>query len=180
MSECRSQIIATFSEWTALSALRSGAPIKSRRDVYTVLRGVDFAPLFDLSRGPIDGAEFDTWHETAIIDMTMRERLLPVGWASKMVNVYLKTRVYVGGEGRPDLASQLHPPIDSGIWNGLSKRFSMRRDIVDETNCVRRIKDIDTYSCYRRIIRGCRMAAAELKCSLLEVEQLWEGTEVRP
>jgi hypothetical protein len=29
----RQQIIQTYAEWTAMSALRSGAPIKSRRDV---------------------------------------------------------------------------------------------------------------------------------------------------
>ena len=53
MNEVRSAIIATYAEWTAMSALRSGAPIKSRRDVYTALRGVDFAVLFDDSLGPI-------------------------------------------------------------------------------------------------------------------------------
>jgi hypothetical protein len=39
MSDVRPAIIATYAEWTAMSALRSGAPIKSRRDVYTALRG---------------------------------------------------------------------------------------------------------------------------------------------
>ena len=38
MSEIRKTIIATYAEWIAMSALRSGAPIKSRRDVYTALR----------------------------------------------------------------------------------------------------------------------------------------------
>jgi len=34
MTESRRQIILDFAKWTALSALRSGAPIKSRADVY--------------------------------------------------------------------------------------------------------------------------------------------------
>ena len=54
MSEIRKAIIATYAEWTAMSALRSGAPIKSRRDVYTVLRGVDFEVLFADDLGPIN------------------------------------------------------------------------------------------------------------------------------
>ena len=47
MSNVREAIIATYAEWTAMSALRSGAPIKSRRDVYTALGSVDFAVLFN-------------------------------------------------------------------------------------------------------------------------------------
>jgi hypothetical protein len=57
MSEVRKAIIAAYAEWTAMSALRSGAPIKSRRDVYTALRGVDFAVLFDFGRDAREGAE---------------------------------------------------------------------------------------------------------------------------
>jgi hypothetical protein len=44
---------------------------------------------------------------------------------------------------------------------------------------VERIRDIVDYDCYIRIIKGCRMAAAELGCSLIEIEQLWAGTEIR-
>jgi len=42
---------------------------------------------------------------------------------------------------------------------------------------VTRIKDIVDYKCYRRIIDGCRSAAKALDCELIEVEQLWAGTE---
>jgi hypothetical protein len=52
MSDVRKAIIATYAEWTAMSALRSGAPIKSLRDVYTAIRGVDFAVLFDNAPQP--------------------------------------------------------------------------------------------------------------------------------
>jgi hypothetical protein len=44
-------------------------------------------------------------------------------------------------------------------------------------NCLSRIKDIADYECYRRIIDGCRDAAKALECELIEVEQLWAGTE---
>ena len=42
---------------------------------------------------------------------------------------------------------------------------------------VRKIKDIDTYAKYRNIIDGCEELAKELKCEIIEVEQLWLGTE---
>jgi hypothetical protein len=177
MSEVRKAIIATYAEWTAMSALRSGAPIKSRREVYTAIRGVDFAVLFDNALGPINRTTFDAWHAHAVQEMIKHEPRLTVGWATKIINVYLKTRVYIGAQGRHHLKEMIHPPIDAGLWLGLKRRFADRPDILERTNCVSRIKDIVDYECYRRIIDGCRVAARALNCELIEVEQLWAGTE---
>jgi len=177
MTDVRRTIISTYAEWTAMSALRSGAPIKSRRDVYTALRGVDFAVLFDTGLGPINRSTFDAWHADAVRGLVARDPRLNVGWASKIVNVYLKTRAYIGAQGRHHLKEMLHPPIDAGLWLGLARRFSDRPDILERTHCVRLIKDIGDYDCYLRIIDGCRAAAKALDCELIEVEQLWAGTE---
>lgn len=125
MRGVREAIIATCAEWTAMSALRSGAPIKSRRDVYTVVRGVDFVVLFDDARGPIDCATFDAWHADAVHAMIDREPRLTVGWTTKIINVYLKTRVYIGAQGRPHLNEMIHPPIDAGLWLGLKRTFQI-------------------------------------------------------
>jgi hypothetical protein len=92
----------------------------------------------------------------------------------------LKTRVYAAGQGRQHLTQTIHPPIDAGLWLGLKRRFADRPDILERTHCVNRIKDITDYDCYRRIIDGCRDAAKDLKCDLVEVEQLWAGTEFEP
>lgn len=178
MDHVRKAIVATYAEWTALSALRSGAPIKSRRDVYEALRSVDFDCLFSHALGPINRTTFDTWHKEAVHTLIKREPRLTVGWAAKLINVYLKTRVYIGGQGRHHLREMIHPPIDRGLWRGLARRFPDRPEILAETNCVRRIKDIADYACYRRIIDGCRAAAKVLECDLIEVEQLWTGTEL--
>lgn len=177
MTDVRAKIIAQYAEWTALSALRSGAPIKSRRDVYSAIRIVDFAPLFEKDLGPISGGEFNAWHENSVSCLLQREPRLTVGWATKILNVYLKTRCYIGASGRHHLNEAIHPPIDSGLWLGLRRRFLDRPDIIGETHCVSRIKDIEDYTCYRRIITGCRLAARALGCKLIEVEQLWAGTE---
>jgi len=175
----RSAIVDTYARWTALSALRSGAPVKSRADVYPALQSVDFTPLFDLDRGSIDDLEFDRWHEAAVEHLLAGEPVLGVGWAAKILNVYLKTRAYVGAEGRPGLNDAIHPPIDAGLWLGIKRRFPDRGDILVLSHCVTKIKDIDRYPRYRLIIDGCRIVAAELGCSLIEVEQLWAGTELK-
>jgi hypothetical protein len=174
MKGFRRQIILDYAKWTALSALRAGAPIKARTEVYPLLDAVAFGDV--LNPGPpIAGAEFDAWHEAETAALCARAKV-PTGWGAKLINVYLKTAAYVGELGRPGLRQVLHPPIDAGLWKGLARRFQSRLDILTETCCVRRIKDITDYATYRRIIAGCRAAARELGCSLIEVEQLWLGS----
>ncbi len=175
--QIRPRIIAQYAEWTAMSALRSGAPIKSRRDVYTALRQVDFDPLFDKAKGPISHAAFDEWHAAAVDRLLGVEPRLTVGWATKVINVYLKTRCYIGAQGRHHLSEAIHPPIDAGLWIGLRREFSDRPNILKQTHCVEKIKDIVDYATYMCIISGCRDAARAVGCKLIEVEQFWAGTE---
>lgn len=178
MDEPRATILRSYAEWTALSALRAGAPIKSREDVYPLLRGGVFDEVIDAARGAIDEMEFDAWHERACAHMLATEARLQTGWATKVVNVYLKTYAYIGGGGRAGLAAVIHPPIGTGLWLGFQRRFATLPDITRRTNCVKRIKDIKDYRCYRTIIEGSRMAAGALGCTLIEVEQLWVGSEL--
>jgi hypothetical protein len=174
MADVRRGIILDYAKWTALSALRSGAPIKSRIDVYPLLGTVAFDDV--LSPGPpLMASAFDAWHKTQVLALCARAQLA-TGWAAKLINVYLKTAAYVGGLGRDGVREALHPPIDAGLWAGLAKRFCGRPEILKESCCVRRIKDIADYPTYMRIISGCRVAARELDCSLIEVEQLWLGS----
>jgi hypothetical protein len=172
MSECRGQIVREFASWTALSALRSGAPVKSRSDVYQLLDQVRFGDVLFGSE-PITPAQLDAWHKAAAESLCARDPRLVIGWGAKLINGYLKTAGYVGGMGRPGLKESLHPPIDAGLWDGLRERFRDRSAILDDVHCVRRIKKIRDYSTYRRLIEGCRLVAAELGCLLIEVEQLW-------
>jgi hypothetical protein len=172
---CRADIVRTFAGWTALSALRSGSPIKSRVQVYSLLRLAKFDAVLDLQRGGISAEEFAEWHRAATSAMCAAQPRLAVGWAAKLVNVYLKTAAYVGGLGRPGLDRLLHPPIDRGLRDGLKRRFPEHREMLKSVRAVKTIKEIETYETYEKIIADCREAAAELGCSLIEIEQLWEG-----
>ncbi|MFQ5933919.1 MAG: hypothetical protein ACE5KI_04690 [Dehalococcoidia bacterium] len=99
-----------------------------------------------------------------------------MGWAAKLINVYLKTRVYIGGEGCSGLVECIHPPIDRGLWRGIEGEFGGDGEILEKTHTVSAIKQIVSYDIYQTIIDGCRLAAGKLGCRLIEVEQLWEGT----
>ena len=172
----RKRILAAFAEWTALSALRSGAPLKSADAVSKVIRMINFAAVLE-SNDPIVPAEFDRWHTQALERLQLSQPRLrnQVGWAAKIVNVYLKTIAYVGDEGRPNIRACLHPPIDGGLWRGVRKAFAARHDILSHTHCVTTIAAISDQATYDRIIGGLRIVANELGCSLIEVEQLWEN-----
>jgi hypothetical protein len=160
---------------TALSALRSGAPIKSREEVYELLQRVAFDRLLGSSKTPVRAAEFSAWHHDVVLSLCRRDRRQCVGWAAKLVNVYLKAAVYVGGLGRPGLVTVIHPPLDGNLLAGLSKRSP---DLFAGPHAVRRIRDIVDYPTYARITTKCRAAANTLRCSLFEVEQLWAGATV--
>jgi hypothetical protein len=173
--QCRTTIVDAFARWTALSALRSGSSVKSRTDVYRLLRIADFSPLLMPSAGPVSADAFNAWHRQNVLALAGANRQLGVGWAAKLVNVYLKTVCYVGDLGAPGVRDALHPPVDAGLWQGIEERFKDRLDILSDTHHVTTIRGIQKYEDYERIISGCRRAANVLGCRLIEVEQLWKS-----
>jgi hypothetical protein len=141
----RATIINAFAEWTAFSATRSGVPIKSRESVYPLIRMPNYEQLFVGSA--ITAEDFGEWHQRNT-EAIANSSELPIGWAAKLINIYLKTRVYVGREGRVNLYSFLHPPIDNGLWDGIEQYCNEKRlhEIRDQISIVRKIKDIGTYT----------------------------------
>ena len=173
----REKIIRDFAEWTVISAVQSKCPIKSREKVYPLLRMLDYNIIFKGER--ISNDEFNEWHKrstTTICDAT--QNILPVGWAVKYINIYLKTRVYIGNEGRSDLVKWIHPPIDGRLWKGIKENYKSNPNIIRKTHIVKQIQDIKTYEQYKTIIDGCSLIAQERECMLIEVEELWQGTKI--
>ena len=184
--ERRCQILVEYAKWTALSAVKQG-PIRAKEPVYRLLDEVAFSKMLNPSLGPISCNEFNEWHRCQTNDLcaqakpylpskwveTHPGREFPVGWGTKLINVFLKTTAYVGDLGREGLRDALHPPLDNRLRDRLVKCFPEIRDVN-----FRSITAIATYEEYQRIIEGCRAAAEELAkrggaCSLFEVEQLW-------
>ena len=171
--EVRCRILVEYAKWTARAAINSKCPIKRTDEVYQLLDGVGFAEVFS---GELD---FNTWHERETRALCKRAAKLrpdvapfPIGWSAKLINVFLKTVVYAGGLGSDELRGALHPPLDAGLQQGLRRRFRKREyPEIHGRVTFGAIKDITTYKKYRTVIEGCRTAAGELGCSLIEVEQ---------
>ena len=174
-SNTRHLITNNYSRWCAFSSTRSGSPLKARADIYPLIDMPDYGEVMKGSN-PITRTEFNQWHEKSVFNIHNERQEICVGWAAKLINVYLKTMVYVASIGRPGLVEQIHPPIDGGLWEGIKEKYGTNLNILSKTHSVTRIKDIKTYSQYKVIMEGIELIAEDNKCSLLEVEKLWKGT----
>jgi len=177
----RKQILKTYSEWTVLSALRRGAPISDKKTIYPLIEEINFDEILDRSKGRITHEQFEAWHKTALETAMGANSAMKgqYGWAAKIVNIYLKTYCYVGDGGREGIRDCLHPPIDSGLWKGVKRKFPNQREILKDSHAVTTISKIKTHDTYLQIIRGFREASKQLNCPLIEIEQFWEGTNVK-
>ena len=126
MEDCRRKIILDYAKWTVLSAFRSGAPIKSRKDIYPLIDAVAFGDVLSSSRA-ISASEFDSWHEIKTFALCSSDPPLPTGWSVKLINIYLKTAAYIGDIDSNGLRDVLHPPIDSGLWD--AQRLTQLRNV---------------------------------------------------
>lgn len=165
----RDIILHNFALWTASSATRSF----SRERVCRALSALDFDCVLSEDEEPINKQGFDCWHEAQVDRIRELDEGFSVGWAAKIINVYLKTQCYVGGRGRPQLLKVIHPPIDGILVKRL--RCECREMFkAPEFPSNFTIKGITTYDCYKRMIRSCRCFANRRGCTLLELEQYWE------
>lgn len=174
-SPAKRNIILEFAAWTVLSALRSGAPMKSRKAVYSALGQIDFSPVLDESLGPIDSDIFEPWHAATLQQLTKIPALEgQIGWAAKMINVYLKCAVYVGRLGRDGLEALIHPPIDGGLWRGLEQRFGdSHPEVVKISHAITTISGVVTVAQYSAMMGAFRQLAEAHGCLLIELEQFW-------
>jgi hypothetical protein len=168
----RKKIVRDFAKWTAISALRSGSPLKSGKKIDKLIEMHANLPFLFNRTHPINQNQFDKWHEKAVCAFLENEPALrsrnQVGWAAKIINVYLKTRVYVAKEGRDGLIAAIHPPIDTDLQERLKKEFP-RHSWRPMT-----ITSIQSYQGdYIPFIKECRSVADEKRCLPIEVEYYW-------
>ena len=163
-----------FARWAAHSALRNpGSPIRSRKDVYGALDKVDFEPLLNKSLGPIGIDEFNGWHRDSVLTLVDIDQRLNYGWASKIINIYLKTCCYLAGFGREGLERVIHPPIDNILIADLRKRFRLHHEIYCGLASFSTISSLTAVD-YKRLI-DCFNGISQIdRCLLFEVEQYFQ------
>jgi hypothetical protein len=86
--------------------------------------------------------------------------------------------VYLAGQGRPGLVEHIHPPLDDGLWRGIKHEYGNVPEIWSKTKKMKPIKSITDYQAYSDILEGCRLIAQRRSILLIEVEELWKGTEL--
>ena len=177
-NDTRYKIIETFAQWIAFSGTRSGCPLKSRDDIYPLINIPDYSEILEGNQ-PITKEEFNAWHKKSALSITLEKPIMPIGWTTKLINLYLKELVYVGQYGRSDLIRFIHPPIDNGLWEGIKETFGDNKSILNKTHSKTKIKDIVNYQDYQTIIDGIEMISQERNWLLIEVEQLWKGTRYK-
>ena len=194
----RWEIAHKFAQWTTRAAVQSQGTTNrfpsKQKEVNSYLDAVAFDHLFDKSLGSIDNDQFDEWHAEQVNKLQDCHSNINVGWAAKMIAVYLKTTCYLAGFGRDGLDAVIHPPFDNILMTKMGKyihQFNIRNkqlrnydaELYDFTLLVSeemlndlsniRIKDIDDDSYWEMLIPTCENVAANLGCTLFEVEQLW-------
>ena len=164
----RNQILDRFSRWTAVSAARS----ISREAVCTGFDIIPFDDVLNPLKGPITHEAFNAWHKNQVEAFCHKQNLC-VGWAAKLINVFLKTQCYVGQRGREGLIDVIHPPIDTVLVRRLRQECSeIFRPPLFRYNFT--IKGIKGYLKYEGIMDSVRCLANKRGCRLIEVEQYWD------
>lgn len=133
----------------AVSSARQGIKVKGHK-LYPFLNDIDLATVLDPERSwAVD--EFQCWHEDQVVRLEGAAKT-GIGWSAKLVNMLLKTRVYVACEGHPSLAAVIHPPIDNLLIKQISRRYSSdprNRAMVRMCQGDIPITGIRTYEQYR-------------------------------
>lgn len=106
----------------------------------------------------------------------MKSCPIGIGWAAKLINVYLKTMVYVGRIGRPGLDQWIHSPIDNDLIKGIRTQYRNNSSILAKFESFSAIRGIEDYSQYRDLISGISEVCHINNWKLIEIEKLWLGT----
>jgi|SRR5215471_9115376 len=120
----RTKIIHDFTRWAAASAARQGAELRGRK-LYPYIDGIDRDALLHMRPPDLTDATFERWYR-AQVETLANASGLSVGWAAKIVNMTTKIEVYISGGGDPLLKSWIHPPIDKGLVDGISRAYPLK------------------------------------------------------
>ena len=177
-SPARVGIVLSAAAWSAFSSTRSSCPVKAAKQIYPALSDIQFAQVLDCSKGRIEQPEFDRWHSAscALLRKSVGCRF-SLGWAAKIINVYLKIACGVGSLGRPNIRHCIHPPMDRQLLKAIKKKGKLFHLELKDVNKIQGLKHITTKQDYESLICYVRQLAKVMHCSAAEIEQLWVPSE---
>ncbi len=123
-----------FAVWTGARAVQRGfTTVKNIRNVIEAcnLRRA----ITDVYRPDLNAKEYDTWHKNICKNIIAEFDKIHVtnatyGRAAKIVAIYIKTTVVIGGYHLSALARVAHPPIDSILLKNISKSHTSLEGIT--------------------------------------------------
>lgn len=188
----RKAIIENYSIWTAYSAARVGCPFRGKALGEEFKRIVIDSGRLEILSGkePISNEEFSDWHEKMVLDLSAMKKAkgkkIGVGWAAKILNVFLKTYAYVGDQGRPNIRMFLHPPLDTILIKRIMDHENLKTDSKENIalrKTIRKaipISSLKSYKTYLAVIKALRRFAEIIgKKTVFELEDFWETSNTK-
>ncbi len=191
MNSYRDEVIYNFALWTAVAALRSGKHIKDTRTITSALK-----QTVNLNAIPRTQIEFDKWHkeitlqfkftvtnlynsnrpkiknENFVSNNKNSELEFSIGWASKALNVFLKSLFYINDSENLEIKKFLHPPIDNILVREIKRKYHINLWQKEESNFS--ISRITSYEKYEGTISVIKTLANEQHMTnLLDIEHIW-------
>jgi len=184
----RKIIIENYSIWTAYSAARIGCPFRGKalgkklKELF-----IDKGQIERISGAdPISNEEFSEWHKRIVTTLSgiknkNSRKKIGIGWAAKILNVFLKTYAYVGDQGRPNIRTFLHPPLDSILIKLILEHENLKPDSKEKVALRKTIgkaipiSSLKSYKIYLSVINALRRFAEMIgKKTVFELEGFWE------
>jgi len=172
----RAKIIGDFASWAAMSSARQGPKVRGRR-LYRYIDAIQIENL--LERSNVSKQDFASWHKRQV--KKLARSASSMGWAAKIINMVTKVRIYINREGPKSLRSLIHPPLDSILVKKIKEEIKKLPPAQHQqmlgpfkklsNNAISRIK---TYEEYEDIIKILENLARRKRCSVFEIEKLWD------
>jgi hypothetical protein len=123
-----SQHAHNFACWVAARAVQRGLHNGTTKNLTKALELCGIRGVVDLEKDwPTQEKEFDKLHKRWCNSLikTGKDRGVNLGYgiAAKMIAMYIKTRIVVGGHSTSSFATYAHPPIDSLLLVEILKEY---------------------------------------------------------
>jgi hypothetical protein len=95
-----------------------------------------------------------------------------IGWATKALNIYLKTLYYIGDFEPKGVRKILHPPIDNILVKNIQNHYNITLWSIHQKSFS--ISRLDKYDKYMEMIQKIKeIALKNNMINILDIEHVW-------